>query len=378
MTRSFPLSLALPALLAAGLTLSACEVDPGAEPGGDEPEPEVALTAPFSVVANVQGATVDEVAGALADFIHEVDDTTQGLPADWIVAGGDTLDEDESALEATLRLPGGGRIVEVCNAEYAGQAIALGAQRGVALPCEFSVTQEDDGVRVVMLNPEAIFGVFFTDIPAEYMEQMGGLAATVRGELEGLVVDGLAELEAEHPMEDIGPSWTPEDMAAFGADYSIVMDMDIPEPFLVDEQSRADFQGLFVDAMLETLTYEGMADVGSTVPGLSVDDWRSARPYSLRLPSGVEVVEKCSPTYAAAALSTGSWHAPALPCETAIWVDGDTLRIHLLDPNFIFPVFFSDAPAEMMAEMGGMAATVAEDIQLITEAAQELALSQVD
>ena len=365
-------------VLAAGLFLLGCETSPETDPGVDEPPVEVTQITPFSVVATVQGATVDEVAGALADFIHEVDDTTRGLPADWIVAGGDTLDDDEPALEATLHLPGGGRIVEVCNAEYAGQAIGLGAQRGVALPCEFSVTQEADGVQVVMLNPEAIFGVFFTDIPAEYAEQMGGLAATVRGELEELVVDGLADLEAEHPMEDVGPVWSPEDMAAFPAEYSIEMDVDIPDQWLVDEASRDDFQGLFVDALLETLTYEGMAQVGSQVDGLSVTDWRSARPYSLRLPGGVEVVEKCSPTYASAALSTGTWHAPALPCETAIWVDGDVLRVHLLDPNFIFPVFFSDAPAEMMGEMGGMAAAVAQDIQLITAAAIELALSQAD
>ena len=332
-------------------------------------------TSPFSLTVRVENATVEEVAGALATYIDEVDDTDHGLPANWQVAGAGNLEEGEAALGAALKLPGGDRVVEVCNHHYAEQAMSFGGHHGVALPCEIGVNQVGDDVEVVLLEPEAIFGIFFNDIPAEYAAGMSGLAATVKGELEQLIVAGLAELDTSYVGEAVGPSWSKDEMAEFaGMDHAIAMDLEIPTSYLADQESRQTFKSLFVDSLLETLTHEDMEKVGSEVEGLSVADWRAARPYALGLPGQVDVVEMCSPTYAEAAMSTGAHHAPALPCQTAIWVEGDTLRVHLLDPLFIFPVFFSDAPAEMMEAMGGMASAVRQDIQMIVGAAQSTAL----
>lgn len=332
---------------------------------------------PFSITARVDGATVDEVAGALATYIHTVDDTTNGYPSDWTVVGGNELEEGESPLVAAVGLPNGCKVVEVCNHEYAGMAMSFGAHHGVALPCEISIAQVEDHVEVVLLNPEAIFGVFFGDVPPEAMSQMGGLAATVRAELEDLVEDSLAEFDAEFPGTDVGPSWTQEELMATAiSTYSIPMDIEIPDEYLASDEDRQAFHQLFVAQLLQTLTHTDMESYGSEVAGLSVEDWRSARTHAINLPGQVSVVEVCSPTYAAAAMSTGSHHGPALPCEIAIWVEDDTLRVHVLDPMFIFPTFFSDAPEEMMSEMGGLATAVQNDLQLIVSAAQDALLTQ--
>lgn len=357
-------------LVLTGVALLGCD---GNE-GPSEPDAAVAMT-PFTITARVNGATVDEVTAAIATYIHDVDDTSRDLPADWIVAGGDHLEEGESADGAALRLPGGSRIVEVCNHHYASMAMAFGGHHGVALPCEIAITQQGDDVEVVLLNPEAIFGVFFGDVPAEQAEQMGGMAATVMAELEDLVEASLDGFSADYVGEPVGPEWSEEELSQFRtSDYSVEMDVEIPTELRGSDEDRLAFKARFVEQLLTTLTHEEMEQIGSQVSGLSTEDWRAARPYALGLPGQVSVVEVCSPTYATAALSTGDYHAPALPCQIAIWVDGDMLRVHVLSPLFIFPVFFGDAPDEMMESMGGLATAVQQDLQLVVAAALDSSL----
>lgn len=359
-------------LVLTGVALLGC--DEGGESSG--PEGEIVMT-PFSVTARVSGASVEEVTAAIATFIHDVDDTDRDLPADWIVAGGDHLEEGEPADGAALRLPGGSRIIEVCNHQYAGMAMSFGGHHGVALPCEIAVTQQGEDVEVVLLNPEAIFGVFFGDVPAEHAEQMGGLAATVRAELEDLVEASLDGFSAEYLGEPAGPEWSESDLSQFRAsDISVEMDVEIPAEFTGSDEDRLAFKTSFTERLLTTLTHEEMDQIGSQVSGLSTDDWRAARPYALGLPGQVSVVEVCSPSYATAALSTGAYHAPALPCQIAIWIEGDMLRIHILSPLFIFPVFFGDAPEEMMASMGGLATAVKQDLELVVAAALDSFLQE--
>ncbi len=368
--------VSLPLVGLMGLTMLAavgCTQDE-TERGAETTVP--AEVSPFSISATVSDASVEEVAVMLAEFIDEVDDTTRGVPSDWLIAGASNLAAEEEIAGAMLSLPGGGKVIEVCNHLYAEQAMTFGGHHGVALPCEIAVVPNGDDVDVVLLNPEAIFGLFFTDVPAEHAAQMGGLAGTVRGELDELVEDGLAGTISQFPRQDVGPAWSEAEMAQYSAmDYSIEMDLEIPAAYANDSDGPAQFKTDFVEELLETLTYEGAETVGATVSGLSTDDWRAARPYALGLPGGVSVVEVCSPTYAGAAMSTGAHHAPALPCQIAVWPEGDSLRIHVLDPMFIFPVFFSDAPAEMMDQMGGLAGAVQQDIVKMVDAASADALA---
>ena len=324
----------------------------------------------LSHVATVPGASVEAVTEAIADYVNDVDDTTWGAADNWIVAGADEVG-DEGVMSAVLKLPGGSRIIEVCNKHYAGMAMSFGGHHGVALPCEISISKVGDDVHVYMLNPEGIFNVFFQDIPAEAAAGLGQVAAAVRGDLETLVMQGLEDYQdGDFPLNDVGPSWLMEQLAQFAAGgYSIEMEVAIPEAYMGSAEEKAEFKELAIGQIMEVLTYEGAPVVGSQVEGLSTDDWRAARPYALGLPGGTSVVEMCSPFYAGAALSTVVHHAPALPCEASIWVDGDMLKVHLLDPNFIFPVFFSDSDPEMMEQMGPMAAAVAQDLTLIFQTA---------
>jgi uncharacterized protein (DUF302 family) len=332
---------------------------------------------PFSLSVQAKDTTVSAVTAAIASYLNDVDDSVRGLAADWVIAGGDALEAEQEAAEAALKLPNGSRIIEVCNHHYASMAMSFGGHHGVALPCEIAINQTEDDVEVVMLNPEAIFSAFFADVSSEYSGELAGMAATVRQELEDLILLSLeSDFDSEVIQQDLDPAWDQETLADLGSRvYSIEMNIDIPAADQVDDASRAAFKADFVEELLGTLTHENSAVVGSSVADLSVSDWRSARPHALSLPAGVSVVEVCSPTYANAALSTGSHHAPALPCEISIWAEEDELKVHVLDPNFIFGAFFSDAPVEMQAQIGPMAQAVQGDILKMVSAAQTTFLS---
>ncbi len=333
--------------------------------------PEDHGISPYSLAAVVEGSSVAEVTQALTHFIHEIDDTTRGLPADWTVIGANQVHAGAGPEAAALNLPNGSRIIEVCNHSYAAQAMSMGPHNGVALPCKIAVYQEGNDVKVILLNPEAIFGAFFRDLTPDQIAGMGGLAAQVRGELEGLISAALADHGASFPREDVGPRWSAEDMAAFGdLPISIANDLTIPEAYRGDGAQREAFKALFIATMLEVATHEDAASVGSQVAGLSVADWRAARTHAVSLPTGVDLIQLCSPTYANAALAMGAEHAPALPCRVALWVEGDVLRIAQLDTGFVFPVFFSNAPAEMQEAMAGMAAMVRQDVTSMVDAAK--------
>jgi uncharacterized protein (DUF302 family) len=363
--RKTRLSLLFALAMPFALTMAACG-------GDDDPQtPDNTALTPFSLAAKIPNAKVEDIATKLANYIASEDDTKRGLPSDWLVAGHEEHGHEKPAIEATLKLPNGNRIVEVCNKHYAKQAMAFGGQRGVALPCEIAINQVGDDVEVVLLNPRAIFSTFWHDIPAEQAKSLGGMAAAVRDELDGVIKLALEqEAGITFPKTPLGPKW---DDAALGQltamNKTVQKTITIPAASMVDEASKVAFKNAVVAELLSKLTHEEMKEVGSKVDGLSVKDWRSARAYALALPNNTSVVEVCSPTYANQALAAGLHHAPALPCEIAIYVKDDKVMIDILDPSVIFSGFFSDAPAEMQKAMGPMAATVRGDLEKVVAAA---------
>jgi len=356
-------------LFLAGLAVAfaACSADTD-----NEGEKQTSIT-PYSLTAVVPNADVPQVLKVLAAHIEGRDDTLDGLPDDWLVAGAQQLPSGAHPSQAAMNLPGETKLLEVCNHTYAGQAMAFGGHHGVALPCKIALVKGNEGVEVYLLNPEAIFGAFFWDVPAEYAENMAGLAATVRGELEGVIASALEPMGADFPMEDVGPVWMAEDMGnMMDMSYSVEFAIEIPVEHEGDEVAEQLFKEEVVWAIMEALTYEGMEgkeSVGSQIEGLSVNDWHAARPTPVSLPGGISLISMCSSTYASAALSTGLHHAPALPCRSAVWVKDGRVHVHLLDPGFMFPVFFGDVPQEQMESMGGMAQAVRQDLTLIIETA---------
>jgi uncharacterized protein (DUF302 family) len=117
-----------------------------------------------------------------------------------------------------------------------------------------------------------------------------------------------------------------------------------------------------------TTTSEDSSEVGSKVDGLTVTDWRAARAGPFSLPGNIVVVEVCSPTYATAAMGTGSFHLPSLPCKIIVYVEGDKIIVSALDTNFMFPTFYSDVPEENQEQMNQMATAVRSDIIKMVEA----------
>jgi uncharacterized protein (DUF302 family) len=354
MKRKF--SLLIITLIATFFALSACEDDT------KETAPET--TGSYTLLASVEGKTIDEVATSISQYFANIDDTENGMVSDWVVAG--DVGEGE-VMEYVLKLPGGHRIIEVCNHYYAEQALGFGAEKSLGLPCKIGVVQEGETIQVILLDPGAVFALFFSDVPAEMIDQMAGLASQVHTEITDLIDLSLTDT-AGYTKENspVGPSWSNEQIAAFNeTGYNIEYSIEIPAEF---EGTEEEYRALVIETILTTATHEDMEEVGSKVEGLTVADWRSARIHPITMPGNITVVELCSPTYATAALGTGLWHAPALPCKVSVYaVDGE-IKISVLDTNFMFPTLFGDTPDEMAEQLNQMAGAVRADIMAITEA----------
>ena len=176
-------------------------------------------------------AVAKEVATAIATHVAMVDDTLppNNFPANWIVGGLEGEPTPEAIEEAILRIPTPFKInpdeemsaqnrkkvnvIEMCNPLFAKKALGVlpvidgddttkiinGYIHAPALPCEVAIYADEDGrVNVEMLNPEAIFTLFFTDVlfgeqmdDADFAAAIQELPATVNGEIKTIIYDAL-------------------------------------------------------------------------------------------------------------------------------------------------------------------------------------------
>ena len=87
------------------------------------------------------------------------------------------------------------------------------------------------------------------------------------------------------------------------------------------------------------------------------------------------VVELCNSGYASAAMGTGKFHAPALPCKVQVWADHTNNKIYvdMTDPRSIFRLFFSDVtdPSTLKDTKGNVVnpQTVYIEIQTVVKTA---------
>lgn len=332
---------------------------------------------------------------------------TLGFPSDWIVAGDSVLTVPS---KQQVTKPDGTKtvkkvqVIEICNKAYAQKALGVvpiiadvpdsaipnGFIHAPALPCEISVHFEGDQIHINMLNAEAIFTLFFTDVVTsdlmldpEFKEQMQILTEAVKSEMSAMIY---AALDAN----TIAFNFT-DDMAGpvyrnIGDAVSTVAHTENQSPYVHFVYSKED--GSFFSkeelaaiaaTVTMTLTYEGQEGVTagvheeelesmlSTYDGKS-SSWRAARDIPLGMPDGSKVVEPCSPTYAKEAIDTTRLdHASALPCEIAFrLINGDSeLLVSYLDPNFMFGVMFNDMSDEEIADFGDIPAVVLDDLQMI-------------
>lgn len=385
------------------------------------PFSRVAVIGPYSDPVEAYDVA-KEAATAIATYVAAVNDTPD-FDSDWVLGGyegtvSDPPTEEEKARieEAILRVPTPYRIdpdqpmtaanrkkvniVEMCNKTFAQKALGLlavvdgddttkiidGYIHAPALPCEVAIYADEDGsVKVDMLQPEAIFTLFFTDVL--FGEQMldPDFAAAIQ-ELPAVVNDQIRTV-IQTALDGAGFAYVPQSKP-LGPTYNsleevaeVVEETPYESPYVHFAYQKADGTA-FTDsdaatiaaAIIETLSLDGVHDPALDAL-LNMDDWRSARPAPLPVP-GNRVIEACSPTNAIAAMGLGMDHATALPCEIAIKpvsLDGvtgnETLMVTYLDPHFMFSALFSDAFDELTEEeldaFMALPPEVLEDLQTI-------------
>ncbi len=363
------------------------------------------------------------VATAIATYVHTVDDGPDGTgyPTNWILGGmegGTTIegailripspfpinpDDDESGVKKA-------NIIEFCNSYYAKQALGVapiagtskkvvnGYSHAPALPCEVSTWNDDENIYIDMLDPNAIFSIFFTDVlvsedmqDPDFAAAITALPVAVKREIKEVVYSALDAAEIEYNTLDrmIGPKYNSvEDI------FEVVATSPNVSPYKHVAYTKSNGKAFeagetaaVAQAIINTMSIHGgttpdgriagehVAALESILSGGSL--WRSARHEPLGLPGSPEknwVIEACSPTYAKMAMGTGMHHATALPCEISVQRvdrtgDGATesLVISYLDPYFMFGAMFSDIKQKEKDALVDVPGFIIGDLQNIVQ-----------
>ncbi len=366
-------------------------------------------------------------------------DVIQGI--DWKLGGeSDSLpnafgetNEDFEIADTILRIPTPARInpnlpaspantlktnvIEFCNKTYASMALGVapivgtvadgdanyivnGYTHAPALPCEVSIWNDDRHIYVDMLDPSAIFTLFFTDVllsddmnDRAFADAITAMPPQVKSEIKAILYAVLSDFDANLVKMDkmVGPKYTSMDQVTGAVAAS-------PEqsPFkhvaytkknggtFTETESKAVAQ-----TIIDTLSKDGSnPGVHPTVikgndtldsilsPGSS---WRSGRLTPITIPGKNHVIEACSPLYAKMALSTGAHHVTALPCEITVKIidrDGDpgaeTLVVSYLDPHFMLGAMFADITEEEAAYFADIPGNIMTDLQNVVQAALDV------
>ena len=394
-----------------------------------------------------------EVATAIATYIANKDeavelgtDVIQG--GNWILGGIESIPATAEEIEAAiLRIPTNDpidpseplspentkkvNVMDVCNPTFASKALGVkpiiegdddaydddgssyddessedlyvtnGVIHATALPCEIVVYNDEKKILVEMLNPEAIFSLFFTDVlfseqmdDPDFAAEMQALPAQVRSELHAIIYAALDEAGYKYKatVNPNGPQYKSiEDV------IEVLEETEYQSPYVHFTYTKPD-ETLFTQddvdnvaqAIICTATINGEPGAGTHEWASDVPEdewylspgsaWRSARPTPLPMPGGNRVIEMCSPKYAKMALDTGLNHAPALPCEIQVnkIEEGTKLFVTYLNPHFMFNALFSDAFNKMTDEeleaFAELTADVLADLQTIVGYTVEVTL----
>ena len=407
--------------------------DEGKEHGHDNDHGKKNVMTPFARIAKlkvVKGkhGKIDleatyEKAGAvaldIANYVNEVNDNTaSGFPADWIVGGYEGGGELEDAI---LKIPSPEpidpdnlnlgvkfvNVMDLCNAYYAKQALGVapiastdkkvvnGYSHATALPCEISTWNDDEHIYVDMLDPNAIFSIFFTDVlvsedmqDPDFAAAITALPVAVKSEIKTVVYNALDAAGYKYKATDkrLGAKYkSVEDI------FEVVAASPNVSPYMHVAYTKTDGTAfdnneaeVVAQAIINAMSIHGEPDAGTHDPELESilsanSKWRSARHLPLGLPGTPEknwVIEACSPTYAKMAMGTGMHHATALPCEISVQrvnldesTDGSTeaLVISYLDPYFMFGAMFADMTDEEKAALGDVPGYIISDLQYIVQ-----------
>ena len=399
----------------------------GGGPGGPQQQgPAVSagpgILTPFSGVAVIPATPgvgvndllsaetqAEEVALIIASYVAETDEKEMlGFIDNWVLAG---LEGDVTVEEAILRVPTNYPIdpadptlgtkkvyiVEMCNPTFAKKALGLvpivtdvpeslitdGFIHAPALPCETAVYVEGRNIRVDMLDPEAIFTLFFTDVLfgdqiqtiEGFEEELMALPATVKEEIRTIIYTALTEAQVgfEDTDRPLGPAYSSLEQVA-----ELVEGTEYQSPYVHFGYARTD-GGSFASADMSAVAAAVIEVLGGDKAGLDLTySWKSPRPAPLPVPGNL-LVEACSPENAKAALDLGLYHATALPCAITVKAvdynaDGVAeLFITYLNPHFMFDAMFADVfvrlSDEELAQLEVQAAALLADLQTMVAAA---------
>lgn len=327
--------------------------------------------------ANAVDADIEAIADKIAHYVtltNETDVAGHDFPGGWVIggankgAGGETYGTDDLLAIPSMGTPAAGksRIIEFCNGGYATMATNTGRFHGSALPCEVSVHSDGTNIYVDMLNADAIFNLFFTDIN-DSTGALAAVASAVNFEIRELILAALDDttVAALSPVANaVGTTeiaavittaipYT-ESSLAMGPKFlqkQIDQEVAFKSPYLVFEYTNGNAFATGADdkalgeAIIATMGTNG-TDIYTNVPGVSkLSGWKSARVATLAIP-GVRVVEACSGKYASLATKLGNEYLTALPCEITVFVDENDptkLSVSFLSPNFMFGTMFKGA-----------------------------------
>lgn len=380
---------------------------------------------PFSRVATMpveidssgtfdKGATdlkAKAAAKALGVYLVNVDEGDGSNPlfqgGNWILGGyeGDGPATGEDVAHSILGIPKPDpiaqkiNVLDLCNKTYASMALGVapivddkkvvnGYTHATALPCEVAIHYDDENIYVDMLNPDAIFKLFFSDVlfsddmkDDAFAAAIQAMPTQVKTELKAIIYTALTEFDPDLVQMDerIGPAYE-----AIGNIINAVKTSPQQSPYKHVVYTRTD-GAIFLDSdraavaqtIINTMSIHGQTTLDGREAGEHVDElesilsesssWRSARPVPLPLPGKNLVIEACSPFFAKKAMGTGAHHATALPCEIAVQLidGGEKLVISYLDANFMFGAMFSDISAEEQAVFSELPGSVMADLEAI-------------
>jgi uncharacterized protein (DUF302 family) len=302
-------------------------------------------------------------------------------------------------------------VLEFCNEPYGKQALGVspivgdkkvvnGFIHAPALPCEVSIWNDGKHIYVDMLDPGAIFSLFFSDVLSsadmddpDFARALGELPPQVKSEIRAVVLHAMNEFDARTKTahRSLGQKFRSMDQV-----LDVVYNSPYQSPYLHIGYTKAD-GGAFTatDSTTVTQAIINTMSIGDTptagqhptlVDGAPLDSilspgsgWRSARATPLTLPGNNHVVEACSPKYAKMAMGTGLHHVTALPCEVTVQIidrDGngstETLVISYLDPAFMMNAMFGDISEEEKIAFEPVTAYIMDDLQKIVGAALEV------
>ncbi len=343
---------------------------------------------------------------------HEIDEAVLRIPSP------EPIDPNDAAYLAdgtvTKANTKKANVLDFCNKKFAslamgvtpitgsaadgtGKYVVNGYSHAPALPCEVSVWLDDDKIYVDMLDPSAIFTLFFSDVlfseemnDRDFRDALNAMPPQVKGEIQAIIYAALLEFDPEMKMLDkkIGPVYD-----SIESIIEVVEASTYKSPYMHMSYTKQD-GGVFTEAeskgvaqtIINTLsTHEYKPGVHPTVidtaTGATLDSilspkssWRSARIEPISIPGKNHIIEACSPKYAKMAMGTGLTHVNALPCEITVKIidGGNKLVVSYLDPDFMLKSMFADISDADKAAFGAIPSLIMTDLQAIVKAALEV------